>query len=117
MRLCLSSNGVRGKAPASAQPDTLDWHGYYPLEIGNGWEKRFDGAFLNIERRERIETDTLVTDHRWFVLTGYEEGWELGQDIAGTTPSSCATTNRIAASWRPALPPAKGGTSRATFRG
>ncbi len=64
------------------QPDTLDWHGYYPLEIGNVWEMRFDGAFLNLVRRQRIEADTLVAGHRWFVQTEFLGGIEFGQDVA-----------------------------------
>ncbi|MEZ4701218.1 MAG: T9SS type A sorting domain-containing protein [Rhodothermales bacterium] len=69
-------------AQDTIQPDTLDWHGYYPLEIGNVWELRFDGAFLNLVRRQRIEADTLVAGHRWFVQTEFVGGVEFGQDVA-----------------------------------
>ncbi len=69
-------------AQDTIQPDTLDWHGYYPLEIGNVWELRFDGAFLNLVRRQRIEADTLVAGHRWFVQTEFEGGIQFGQDVA-----------------------------------
>ncbi len=69
-------------AQYTIQPDTLDWRGYYPLEIGNVWELRFEGAFRTTVRRLRIETDTLVAGQRWFVQTLYEEGWDTGRDVA-----------------------------------
>lgn len=49
-------------------PDTLDWTGYYPLQIGNCWEslKEILIASERLEYREIIG-DTLINEHRYFI--------------------------------------------------
>ncbi|QXD13817.1 T9SS type A sorting domain-containing protein [Rhodocaloribacter litoris] len=55
---------VAGVAPARAQPipDTLDWHRYYPLEVGNIWV--YGGLDAHVRT---IVGDTLVRGRRYFI--------------------------------------------------
>lgn len=63
-------------SPSQAQPDlrpdTTDWRGYYPLEVGNVWEWRTSllVAFEQLDLREIIG-DTLVDGQRYFVQASY----------------------------------------------
>lgn len=53
--------------PASAQaPDTLDWHRYYPLAVGNVWEYQ-DAEVWNDQFRHTLIADTLVSGRTYFV--------------------------------------------------
>ncbi len=55
-------------AQSDPVPDTLDWRGYYPLEIGNQWHYEiFD---FNVRRlvRHHIPRDTLIQGRQYFVL-------------------------------------------------
>ena len=53
-------------AAASAQaPDTLDWHRYYPLAVGNVWE--YHNAELGGDFRHTIIADTVVGGRTYFV--------------------------------------------------
>ena len=69
-------------AQTDVRPDTLDWRGYYPLEIGTTWEWRSRNGFQDLVRRQRIESDTLIAGYRWVVQTDYKEGTYYGQAIA-----------------------------------
>lgn len=67
-------------AQDSIVPDTLDWRGYYPLEIGNVWEWEIaDGLYGNLLVRQHIESDTLVGNQSWVLQTTHTEGTWLGQ--------------------------------------
>ena len=57
--------------------DTLDWQGYYPLEIGNAWEWKthqpnvwFGGDVDGFDHRE-IVSDTLINDQQYLVQVAY----------------------------------------------
>ena len=57
--------------------DTLDWRGYYPLEIGNIWEWRtqnpgvwFGGDVNSLNHRE-IVSDTTINDRKYLVQVAY----------------------------------------------
>jgi hypothetical protein len=74
-------------APAQGQdgviPDTLDWRGYYPLQIGNAWEWRTEQmyAYERIDWRE-IVGDTLIADTTYFVQeTSF---WEIDHNREGS---------------------------------
>ena len=48
----------------STPPDTLDWHRYYPLEVGNIWE--YEEAEDPFDyTRYHIVSDTTVGEHRY----------------------------------------------------
>jgi len=56
---------LAGAAPGQDTPivvDTLDWHRYYPLEIGNTWEYGGLNSYVST-----IIGDTLANDHRYFI--------------------------------------------------
>ena len=64
------------------QPDTLDWHGYYPLELGTIREWHDDeGSFSSIHTRQDIIADTLVDGHRWAIQVEIQIGWEFGDSL------------------------------------
>ncbi|MCH7976685.1 MAG: T9SS type A sorting domain-containing protein [Bacteroidetes bacterium] len=49
----------------STPPDTLDWHRYYPLEVGNIWE--YEEAEDPFDyTRYHIVSDTTVGEHRYY---------------------------------------------------
>ncbi len=69
--------GVSVIADARAQEvveDTLDWHGYFPLEVGNEWQyfgESWDGSIGTLE--EWYETwhildDSLINDQQYFLM-------------------------------------------------
>ena len=64
LTLLMATSATAQKKPF---PDTLDWRGYYPLEVGNVWEyaggHSADAAY---ERRE-ITGDTLIDSTRYYV--------------------------------------------------
>ena len=57
--------------------DTLDWRGYYPLEIGNIWEWKthqdgiWFGGDLDISDHREIVADTMINDQQYFVQVAY----------------------------------------------
>lgn len=54
-------------AAASAQaPDTLDWHRYYPLAVGNVWEYH-DAELWGVQFRHTLLADTVVGGRTYFV--------------------------------------------------
>lgn len=62
----LTSSAWAQNQSAIPIPDTLDWHRYFPLTIGNIWEYQVsEGEPL---RRHQIIGDTLAGDHRYAVL-------------------------------------------------
>lgn len=75
----------------NAQPeqvkDTLDWRGYYPLEIGNVWEWHthmpgvwFGGDADFFDHRE-IVADTMINDQPYFVMQAYTiVEFEVGEE-------------------------------------
>ena len=69
-------------AQDDVRPDTLDWHGYYPLDIGTIWEWRTKNGFIDLVRHRRIEADTLVDDSRWVIQIDYVEGTAYGDPVA-----------------------------------
>lgn len=58
-------------------PDTLDWRGYYPLEIGNMWEWKTEilVAYQGLDAREIIG-DTLIGGISYFVEAAYGEAFD-----------------------------------------
>ena len=82
--LCLVSLLMaRPTVAQDTEPDTLDWRGYYPLEIGNTWETAVDGSFQQTVIRRRIESDTTISGVVWFVQSIHVEGVEFGEPIVG----------------------------------
>ncbi|MEM6647222.1 MAG: T9SS type A sorting domain-containing protein [Bacteroidota bacterium] len=72
--LLLLTLSILAAVPGAAQhqgtivPDSLDWRGYYPLDIGNVWERhRYELVAFNEWTREAIVGDTLLGDHRYFI--------------------------------------------------
>ncbi len=72
--------------PDSTVADTLDWHRYYPLAVGNVWEYRIsEGEPL---MRREIVSDTLAGDRQYFrmVESTYDSdggtGLKLGRELA-----------------------------------
>lgn len=47
--------------------DTLDWRGYYPLEVGNTWEYATSGSNDSEYERREITGDTLLDGTSYFV--------------------------------------------------
>ncbi len=60
------------QAQPDVRPDTADWRGYHPLEVGNVWEWRTSllVAFEQLDQWEIIG-DTLVDGQRYFVQASY----------------------------------------------
>lgn len=60
-------------------PDTLDWHGYYPLEVGNAWEWETEQlvGYFRLDHRE-IVGDTLIHDIPYFVQAEYRSVLDSG---------------------------------------
>lgn len=71
-------------------PDTLDWKGYYPLEVGNMWEWRTSLliAYDGLNSKEIIG-DTLIGGTSYFVEAAYGEAKDPlnGVDFAGRDTS------------------------------
>lgn len=74
-----------------AQPeqvkDTLDWRGYYPLEIGNVWEWHthmpgvWFGGDADYYNYREIVADTMINDQSYFVVQGYTiVEFEVGEE-------------------------------------
>jgi len=54
---------------ADAVPDTLDARGYFPLQVGNVWERvTFTGPFLDHLRQEEVVTDTLIGEDVFYKI-------------------------------------------------
>lgn len=68
-------------SPCRAQdevvPDTLDWRGYYPLEVGNVWEWRTEilYGYTGFDVREII-SDTLLEGVQYFVQMEQRESYD-----------------------------------------
>ncbi|WP_457653153.1 T9SS type A sorting domain-containing protein [Rhodocaloribacter sp.] len=60
--LSLLLTGVAAGQDSAVVPDTLDWHRYYPLEIGNTWE--YGGLDAHVRM---IVGDTLANGRRYFI--------------------------------------------------
>lgn len=61
---------VPSRAQDDAQVDTLDWRGYYPMEIGNAWEYKFwesGGSDQTHYIRREIVGDTTLNDRSYYV--------------------------------------------------
>ena len=73
---------------AQTQADTLEWRGYYPLEIGNAWEWQTQSYWFAIDRREII-ADTTIDGKDYFVQAAYTSLIDLlnggGESSADTT--------------------------------
>ena len=65
--------------------DTLDWRGYYPLEIGNIWEWKYDTWFYNSTILREIRGDTLINETNYFIMSVVHDGWDTGRDIFSIT--------------------------------
>ena len=56
-------------------PDTLDWRGYFPMEVGNAWEYRHESFFEPGYERWEIVGDSVTQDHTGFaVVTSRYDG-------------------------------------------
>lgn len=63
--LCLPMVALAQSEPDSIVADTLDWHRYYPLEVGNVWEYEVsEGAPLLVHS---IVDELIAQDHHYFV--------------------------------------------------
>lgn len=74
--------GFSGSAHAVAEPDTLDWRQYYPLEVGNVWEwYMFTSVNEHRVIRRQIVSDTLIDTTSYFVQVSlhYQTDHELGE--------------------------------------
>ncbi len=60
--LSLTLAGFAAGQDTAVVPDTLDWHRYFPLEIGNTWEYGGLDAF-----KSTIVDDTLANGRRYFI--------------------------------------------------
>lgn len=51
-------------AVSAQEPDTTDWHSYYPLEVGNEWHRYMDFALGKPDYRHKIVVlrDTVISD-------------------------------------------------------
>lgn len=72
---------AEGQVDAQVVTDTLDWHRYVPLEVGNEWHYRDAEAFP--VTRLAIVGDTLVDDRLYFRAT--ESVFELFADSQAPT--------------------------------
>ncbi len=48
--------------------DTLDWHGYFPLEVGNVWEYRYDSLYEPGYVRYEIVADSILGEKAGFAV-------------------------------------------------
>ena len=77
--------------PASAQeepePDTTDWHRYYPLEVGNEWQHyRYHLGVFDEHVAVRIVGDTLVEDTAYFRVEYCRRMGEASEATCGDQP-------------------------------
>ena len=78
---------IPAEASAQTLPDTLDWHRYIPLWIGNEWHYR-DAEAYPVTRLALIG-DTLINDRLYFRAT--ESVFELF--VGSPTPTLAAERN------------------------
>ena len=70
---------IEGDTPVA---DTLDWRGYYPLEIGNQWQyETVDDLLRSSFERWHITKDTLVLNTLYYTLE-YNSVWHNGETIS-----------------------------------
>lgn len=63
---------LAGPALAQAPEDTLDWHRYYPLAVGNAWEYH-DAEVPGDLTRHVLVSDTTAGTHHYFRRTTHHE--------------------------------------------
>ncbi|GAB5519906.1 MAG: hypothetical protein RhofKO_21570 [Rhodothermales bacterium] len=67
-------------APEDAKPDTLDYTGYVPLQIGNRWEvSESDGRPLSGYYTQEIVSDTLIEGDRYYKMMTQGYRYSRGQ--------------------------------------